>query len=64
MNKDVWEGPIYVCSKCSQELQSRYEGEFVSCICGNFIDSTKLYTRIGGSGLTLKTDDKQDILHK
>ena len=38
------------CIQCGEVIFSRYSGEFVSCSCGNYVDQTMHYIRIGGKG--------------
>lgn len=39
----------YKCRNCHNVIQSKYEGNFVQCPCGDsFVDQTKYYIRVGG----------------
>ena len=49
--KDKFNPLLYQCKTCKTFLQSKYEGQFVSCPCGNAVDQTAYYTRtIAGVG--------------
>ena len=44
-----WVPTKYLCSDCREVIFSSYPGEFVTCKCGNFVDQTRHYTRMGGT---------------
>ena len=39
---------VFKCKTCSDLMYSKYPGHFCTCSCGNFIDQTEYYTRMGG----------------
>lgn len=46
--------PLCQCLICDTKLKSSYQGEFVSCECGeSFVDQTAHYSRYGGSARSL-----------
>ena len=50
--------PKFQCTKCSDIIWSRTEGEFVSCSCGSTaVDYTRYYGRQIGSSLLNKVSD-------
>lgn len=51
---------LYQCKTCKTFLQSKYEGQFVACRCGNAVDQTAYYTRIIGNinNLEVVKDDR------
>lgn len=56
--------PIQYLCECRKEvLQSKYEGEFVSCSCNKcFVDQTRHYTR--GGGYVVPKDEWENSLGK
>ena len=43
-----WNPTVYVCGTCGQKLYSKYPRHWCSCECGNYIDETEYYCRMGG----------------
>ena len=41
----------YRCKSCEQVIFSTFPGEFVSCKCGNYVDQSRYYIRVGGAGV-------------
>lgn len=39
---------VYRCKSCGGIMYSKYRGHFSTCSCGNFIDQTEYYARLGG----------------
>lgn len=45
----AFKGDVYQCSKCLDEMQSKYSGHYASCLCGeSAVDQTEHYTRLIG----------------
>jgi hypothetical protein len=47
----------YKCLDCKGIMQSKYEGEYSQCLCGNSaVDQTEYYTRVIGNARLLKEE--------
>lgn len=56
--KSFWKPTIYQCRNCRDIIFSKKPGYFAACKCGNYVDETHHYCRMGGSPNALKIIQK------